>query len=81
MSRLIEIQLQEDGSLVMQRVRETAKTYGAELEGNDDCGKFCGKGIHGTYAIKGDKLAISITKKPMILPWGVIEKTVQKFFT
>jgi len=81
MSRRIEIQLNEDGGRVMERVRATAKNYGAQLVGDDERGQFSGKGIQGTYEIVGDRLAVIISKKPLIMPWGVIENTVRKFFT
>ena len=81
MSRRIEIPLHEDGSQLLERVRETARKYGAQVVGNGDRGEFAGKGIQGIYEIHEGRLAITISKKPLILPWGVIEKTVRKFFT
>ena len=81
MSRRIEIPLHEDGSQLLERVRETAWKYGAQVVGNGERGEFVGKGIHGAYAIDGGRLAITISKKPMLLPWSMIEKTVRNFFT
>ncbi len=81
MSRRIEIPLHEDVSQLLERAQETAKKYGAQLSGTGERGQFSGKGIQGTYEIDGGLLAVTISKKPLILPWGVIEKTVLKFFT
>jgi hypothetical protein len=81
MSRRIEIPLNEDGSQLLGRARETARKYGAELSGDSERGQFVGKGIQGAYEIREGRLSITISKKPLILPWGVIEKTVRKFFT
>ncbi len=81
MSRRIEIPLNEDGSHLLGRVQETARKYGAQVSGNGERGQFAGQGIHGTYEIEGGRLAITISKKPLILPWAMIEKTVRKFFT
>jgi hypothetical protein len=81
MSRRIEIPLHEDASQLLERAREAALKYGARVAGDGERGEFAGKGIHGAYAIDGGRLAITISKKPMLLPWSVIEKTVRKFFT
>ena len=80
MSRRIEIQVNEEGSRLVERAKETARKHGAQLTDNGERGQFGGKGIEGTYEIEGGLLAITISKKPLILPWAMIEKTVRKFF-
>lgn len=80
MSKRIEIRLKEEAGQLIQRAKKAAAKHGATLEGDDARGEFNATGIHGTYEIEGDLLAITITKKPLILPWALIEKTVTDFF-
>ncbi len=80
MGERIDIQLNEDGPALMARVREAAQQNGMLLTGDANAGQFSGSGVEGHYSIVGDRLAIDITKKPLILPWRVIEHKVREFF-
>ena len=80
MSRIFEINLSEDPGHVISRAREAAQKNRVAFEGNDDCGTFHGHGIKGHYRIEDHRLHLEINKKPLIMPWTLIESTIRGFF-
>jgi hypothetical protein len=81
MSKSFDIKLNADPADLLVKARELAKTNGILFEGDGSTGQFAGKGIEGTYLLKQeDMLCVSISKKPMILPWSLIETTMRKMF-
>jgi hypothetical protein len=74
------ISLSQEPSAVIDAARVQAKKHDFDFQGDDKEGEFAGMGIKGLYTIDGKEMTITIAKKPMILPWGVIESSIKKFF-
>lgn len=65
---------------VIAKARKTASSNGFDFLGDETEGRFTGKGLHGRYRIDGAEMSITIDKKPLILPWGLIESSIKSFF-
>jgi hypothetical protein len=80
MSKRIEVKLNMPADQLVTRAQAGAEKNGVDFKGDASSGSFSGKGIEGSYQIDGEQLTIDITKKPMVMPWALIETTVKKFF-
>lgn len=80
MSRVFEVTLPKTASEFLSDAKKSARSNGVHLIGDEFSGRFTGKGIEGAYRIEGNKLAISIVKKPLIMPWPLIESAVRNYF-
>ncbi|MBS1211870.1 MAG: uncharacterized protein H6R26_486 [Proteobacteria bacterium] len=80
MSKLLQVKLSQAPNEFLPKARAAAHANGVQLTGDHENGRFAGRGIEGAYRIEGDTLAIHIQKKPMILPWPMIESAVKSFF-
>ena len=56
------------------------KKYGVDFKGDTTSGSFSGKGVKGTYLIQDRGVNVTITDKPALIPWGVVESQVRGFF-
>ncbi len=81
MSKVFTIHLTAPPEAVIAAAKIAAQKNGVAMEGDDTEGQFDGHGIKGSYAILDQILSVSITKKPLVMPWGMIEKTLTNFFT
>lgn len=80
MSKEFEITLTHSAEVVIEAAKKAASKNGVKLDGDSSAGKFSGMGIVGTYGIEGQTLKVAIQKKPMIMTWGLIEKSLREFF-
>lgn len=81
MSRSFELKLNHDPDEIIAKAKDAAKTNGVRFVGDGQTGQFAGHGIEGSYLILEDTLCVKIAKKPLIMPWSLIEATLRKFFT
>jgi len=81
MSKSFEVKLNGNPDKIIAKAKEVAQTSGMHFVGDDQTGHFAGHGIEGSYLILEDILCVQIAKKPLILPWGLIESTLKKYFT
>jgi hypothetical protein len=51
------------------------------MVGDASAGKFVGHGLEGHYTIAGRTVAITIHRKPMLVPWAMIESRLHEFFS
>ena len=65
----------------LENTRRSVEAMGATLEGDDKAGTFSGRGVEGEYRIEGDQVTVTITKKPTLAPWPLIETIVKDFFS
>ena len=56
------------------------KKYGVDFKGDTTSGSFSGKGVKGTYLIQDRGVTVTITDKPALIPWGVVESQVRAIF-
>lgn len=80
MSKILHITLKQPAEQLIQQAKATAGKNGVALEGDAGGGRFAGSGIEGQYAVEGERLCITILKKPLIMPWAFIETAVAEFF-
>jgi hypothetical protein len=80
MSKRIEVKLNQPAEQLIARAQAGAEKNGVAFAGDASTGNFSGKGIEGSYLIEGEMLKIDISKKPMVMPWALIETSVKKFF-
>ncbi|TAN53966.1 MAG: hypothetical protein EPN21_00055 [Methylococcaceae bacterium] len=81
MSKTFHVTLKKDPEKLIKQAKNLASKNGMVLEGDTRSGRFSGTGIEADYAVQGDKLSITVVKKPMIMPWLLIEKTITGFFS
>lgn len=81
MSKTIQVTLKHAPEKLIKQAKAMAAKHGMALEGDVSSGRFSGSGIEAQYTVDGDKLSITVLKKPMIMPWVFIEKTVVGFFS
>lgn len=66
------------------KARREADKEGIKITGDTKQGRFSGRTvlgtIEGTYVTDKDKLMVSVTKKPMIVPNTVLRMILQKVF-
>jgi hypothetical protein len=75
-----QVELSKEPVAVVEKARKTASSNGFEFAGDETGGRFAGKGLEGRYRIDGAQMSIMIDKKPLILPWGLIESSIKSFF-
>lgn len=80
MPRTFEIQTNKDPDTFMAEAKEIARENDATLTGDARSGTFSGMGVEGSYEVEGKTVRITITEKPWLLPWALVESTVRGFF-
>lgn len=79
------ISLREPAPVVLARLRREATRYGASVTGDDTAGTITAKAPGGieaeaTYAVDGDSLVLTVTKKPPFVPDEMIAAALASFF-
>jgi hypothetical protein len=80
MSRSFTLPLRESPAAVLERAHRTAHDLKATFEGDTTSGRFTGIGVEGRYRITGDTIEVTITDKPFLVPWFLVEQQVKQFF-
>lgn len=81
MSKSFEFQLKRNPDELIVKAREAARSNGIHFEGDGQTGRFAGLGIEGSYLVLEKTLSIQVAKKPLIMPWSMIEAKLKDFFT
>ena len=79
--KTITAPLNKDPAELVASVRELARHRDASFEGDALSGNFSAQGVSGEYRITDREVVIEIRKKPLLLPWSVVERKVRAFFT
>ena len=80
MTRQFQIKLDQDAETYVAYCKEETLKKGNIWKGDATKGEFGGSGVLAIYTISGDMMDITITKKPMPLPWPMVEKAVRALF-
>lgn len=72
--------LSQEPDLVVAKARKAAAENGVRFDGDHQQGQFAGHGIEGFYSIGEAELTVQISRKPIIMPWSMIESSMRKFF-
>jgi hypothetical protein len=73
-----------DGSFshILERARTEARKRGVILTGDDYQGRFTNNSnVVGNYQVRGDRVVITVAKKPLLAPWSVVEQQIREFFS
>lgn len=80
MSKEFQFKLVSPAAAVIEKAKSAAAKNGVVFQGDAEKGSFSGMGIVGEYRIIDTSLEVHIKKKPMIMTWGMIEKSLHQFF-
>jgi hypothetical protein len=79
--RTYELKIPADRSIKqgLKEARERGAEVGVKLVGDEKSGEFSGAAA-GRYRIEGRTLHLEVDKKPLIVPWALIESQLKKLF-
>ena len=85
MSHAFTVQISDEIPSVLKKVEAEIIGSGGGFKGNSEKGSFDGKSllglIRGEYCcISGNEIRITITHKPFLVPYHVIESEIKKYF-
>jgi len=84
--KTFRITLEDDVEAVIYKAKGIADKYGASFEGDTETGIFNSNGVEGHYKITRNSkdtknvINIQITKKPIVIPWQLVNATLSSFF-
>jgi hypothetical protein len=65
---------------LVRKAQTLADHAGASFKGNETAGKFSTRSVAGVYHVRGNLVTITITDRPFLVPWSLIESKVRRFF-
>jgi hypothetical protein len=80
MAKTFNIAFTGDAAALLNRARAIAVSNGAQISGDSSRGSFSGKGIIGNYSVSGNTVSVTISDKPALIPWGIVESQLRSFF-
>ncbi len=80
MCRTFTVTIPPEDDNFLENTRSAVEAMGATLDGDEKAGTFSGRGVEGNYSVDGDQVTVTITKKPALAPWPIIENIVKDFF-
>ncbi len=63
---------------LVHRSKEAAKENGVMFRGNTTSGRFEGRGFVGEYRTRGETLFVTLSEKPLFIPWSVAAALVRE---
>ncbi len=78
--KTITAPLNKDPVELVAQARQKAGEKNASFNGDASQGRFTAMGVVGSYTIGDGEVNIEIIKKPLLIPWSLVEKTVRDFF-
>ncbi|HFD11944.1 MAG TPA: hypothetical protein ENJ32_05705 [Crenotrichaceae bacterium] len=79
MAKSFTYTINENPQEILNKVRLIASEKGIDVSGDHQKGQLSGQGINADYVMQDSTLTITVQKKPMIVPWSMVEKMVAKF--
>lgn len=80
MSRSVTGPMPESADVVIAKLRKLAVKHNVEFVGDTLQGYVNGKGFHLKYVINGMQCTLTVTKKPLLVPWSLVESQLHKLF-
>lgn len=81
MNDTFTIEFTGDPEVLFARAQSVATQRGALFEGDSTSGTFFGQGVSGSYQREGQQLVVTVSNKPLFVPWILIENRIRSFFT
>lgn len=79
MAKTFTYTITEDPQQLISKVKQIASQKGINVAGDHQQGSLSGKGVDANYLLEDATLTITVQKKPMIVPWTMVEKMVANF--
>lgn len=80
MSRSVTGDLPIAPEIIVEKLQELAVKHDVEFAGSVESGYAKGKGFHVEYVVIGTRCTLTVTKKPLLIPWGLVEAQLHKLF-
>ena len=81
MAKSFEFPINSTPEELLTKVKKAAAEHGANFTGDARSGRFSGSGVEGEYRIEEGKAIVTVTTKPFIAPWSIVESTIRQFFS
>jgi hypothetical protein len=80
LSKVYKFHLSSPAEKVIEKAKATAAKNGIAFKGDAASGSFSGMGVVGEYQTNDRTLQVQIKSKPLLVTWGLIEKSLKEFF-
>ncbi len=80
MSRSVTGDLPMGVEVILVKLRKLAVKHDIEFNGDTEKGYARGKGFHVEYVVVGSQCTLTVTKKPLLIPWSLVESQLHKLF-
>ncbi len=80
MSKSFSVPFTGDATSLLERARKAAADNGAQVTGDTNKGTFSGRGVEGSYIVSGNTVNVTVDKKPLVIPWPLVESQLKQFF-
>lgn len=79
MGKTFRFRIRGDKDAILAEVRRRAALQSVRFVGDASVGEFSGL-VSGYYEVVGDVVTLTITEKPFIASWEMIEARIREFF-
>ena len=67
---------------ILERAQTEAQKFGVIFAGNEYYGRFTNnRNVDGNYQVSGNRVVVTVVRKPMLAPWSVVEQQIREFFS
>lgn len=80
MTRSVTGELPIGAEVILEKLEKLAVKHDIEFSGTTEKGYAKGKGFHVEYVIVGSSCTLTVTKKPLLVPWALVESQLHKLF-
>ena len=81
MSRSVNGDLPIAPEVIVEKLEKLAVKHDIEFSGTVERGYARGKGFHVEYVVVGMRCTLTVTKKPLLVPWALVEAQLHKLFS
>ena len=80
MARSISGPLPFSPKVALAKANKAAERLGVHFDGDEENGEFHGAGFRGHYEFVDDTITLTVTDKPLIMPWSMVERAMTQMF-
>lgn len=81
MTRSVTGELPIAPEVILEKLETLAVKHSIEFSGSVEKGYARGKGFHVEYVVVGTRCTLTVTKKPLLVPWALVEAQLHKLFS
>jgi len=75
-----EVPKPENIKSALSETRKKITGSGGSFSGDEESGKFSGKGVDGIYRVGDSAIIITITRKPALYPASAVRSAIEDYF-